>query len=427
MTRKPSRRSSIIEVGSGPSRVRIYTIRRKDGYSQFTLAWKEGGRRTTRSVSCAEEARIIAQQITVRLTNGLETGNEATRRDIELLRHCEHLAASFGVSLAAAMDEWKSARQVAGGLPIADAVRFYAANRPDSVEARTVPQVVREFLSLKQSSGVSRAYIRGSGFSLEKFAKQFPGSIAGITVREINAYLTGLTQMHAVSRNGIRSHLVTLFIFARKQGYLHPDRKTAAELSEAFRVPDSAIEIYTPEEMRRILELAGHRILPLVAIGAFSGIRSAEILRLNWSDIRWDRGLIEISASKAKTAARRLAILPPNLQAWLAPWRSATGRVVSISDYAGTLGDLGASAGITGGWRKNALRHSFISYRVAETGDVARTSLEAGNSPRMIFQHYREVVDPQSAADWFSIMPPPDWNPLRDVQPTVRERIARFS
>ncbi|MFN5962005.1 MAG: hypothetical protein ACK5CW_11035, partial [Verrucomicrobiota bacterium] len=104
--------------------------------------------------------------------------------------------------------------------------------------------------------------------------------------------------------------------------------------------------------MRRILELAGHRILPLVAIGAFSGIRSAEILRLNWSDIRWDRGLIEISASKAKTAARRLAILPPNLQAWLAPWRSATGRVVSISDYAGTLGDLGASAGITGGWRK---------------------------------------------------------------------------
>ena len=184
MTRKPSRRSSIIEVGSGPSRVRIYTIRRKDGYSQFTLAWKEGGRRTTRSVSCAEEARIIAQQITVRLTNGLEIGSEATRRDIELLRHCEHLAASFGVSLAAAMDEWKSARQAAGGLPIADAVRFYAANRPDSVEARTLPQVVREFLSSKETSGVSRAYIRGSGFSLEKFAEQFPGSIAGITVRE---------------------------------------------------------------------------------------------------------------------------------------------------------------------------------------------------------------------------------------------------
>lgn len=32
-------------------------------------------------------------------------------------------------------------------------------------------------------------------------------------------------------------------------------------------------------------------------------------------------------------------------------------------------------------WKKNALRHSFISYRVAETQDVPKVALEAGNSP----------------------------------------------
>ena len=56
-------------------------------------------------------------------------------------------------------------------------------------------------------------------------------------------------------------------------------------------------------------------------------------------------------------------------------------------------------------WKKNALRHSYISYRVAEIEDVAKVALEAGNSPQMIFQHYRELVQPKEAKTWFSIEP----------------------
>jgi hypothetical protein len=56
-------------------------------------------------------------------------------------------------------------------------------------------------------------------------------------------------------------------------------------------------------------------------------------------------------------------------------------------------------------WKKNALRHSFISYRVAETQNVAQVALEAGNSPQIIFQHYREVVRLKEAKRWFGIEP----------------------
>jgi hypothetical protein len=56
-------------------------------------------------------------------------------------------------------------------------------------------------------------------------------------------------------------------------------------------------------------------------------------------------------------------------------------------------------------WKHNALRHSFISYRVAETQDVAKVSLEAGNSPQMIFKHYRELVQPEAAKASFAIAP----------------------
>ena len=56
-------------------------------------------------------------------------------------------------------------------------------------------------------------------------------------------------------------------------------------------------------------------------------------------------------------------------------------------------------------WKQNALRHSAISYRVAETGDVNCIALESGNSPAMIFQHYRELVTPEDALLWFAIAP----------------------
>jgi len=86
-----------------------------------------------------------------------------------------------------------------------------------------------------------------------------------------------------------------------------------------------------------------------MAIGAFAGIRSAEIQRLHWDDIKWDRGHIEIAGKKAKTAARRLVPLTDNLKAWLAPWRAETGKIISISDYSGTLNDTGMKAKIPGG------------------------------------------------------------------------------
>ncbi len=78
MTRKRKRRSSVVEIGNGPTRAKIYTISRKDGYEQFTLAWKEGGRRRTRTFACMDEAKMIAQQTTVRLQNGWALGDEGS-------------------------------------------------------------------------------------------------------------------------------------------------------------------------------------------------------------------------------------------------------------------------------------------------------------------------------------------------------------
>ena len=398
-------------IGKGAATVKIYPFTRKNGYKQNNICWYEGGRRRTRCFSEFAEAEVIAQQISVRLANKQATGREATHRDIEILQHCEDLVKPFGVALVAAVEEWAAVRKSAPDISLSDAVRFYATNGPDRFPNRTTAQVASEFVASLERKGVSDSYVSCARGHLEKFSGAVTGKIAEVTVADINHYLGGLKHLGAVSKNGIRRNVVTMFSFAKKQGYLHPDRKTAAELSEKFKEEETEIAIFTPEEMQRLLLAAHERILPFLAIGAFAGIRSAEIHRLDWQDIKWDRGHIEIAGRKAKTAARRLAPLSENLKAWLAPWREAIGPIVPISDYSGALSDTAVKARIPGGWRQNALRHSFISYRVAETGDVPRTALEAGNSPKMIFRHYREVVTQEDAKAWFSIMPPEVWPP----------------
>ena len=75
----------------------------------------------------------------------------------------------------------------------------------------------------------------------------------------------------------------------------------------------------------------------------------------------------------------------------------------SSNKYFEAQNQAASKAGIC--WKANALRHSFISYRVAQTRDIAAVALEAGNSPRMVFAHYRELCTESEAAEWFAVVP----------------------
>jgi integrase len=67
--------------------------------------------------------------------------------------------------------------------------------------------------------------------------------------------------------------------------------------------------------------------LPFIAIGAFAGARTEEILRLDWEDIHWDQNFVILGRNKTKTATRRIVPILPALAAWLAPYRGKTGKI----------------------------------------------------------------------------------------------------
>ena len=115
------------------------------------------------------------------------------------------------------------------------------------------------------------------------------------------------------------------------------------------------------------------------------------------------RGFIEISAGKAKTAQRRLIPISPNLAQWLAVLAAHRRKCRPHSKPFLFEAMRNATAKANIAWKANGLRHSFITYRLAATKDVAEVALEAGNSPTMIFKHYRELATEEDAAESFGI------------------------
>lgn len=176
------------------------------------------------------------------------------------------------------------------------------------------------------------------------------------------------------------------------------------------------------------LKLKGHdradyvRAMQHLAVAAFCGLRSAEIARLDWSEVHLTgpEHYIEVKAAKAKTASRRTVPIPDNCARWLAPFVKESGQVCPFERPDKQCFDYVAPAAQIE-WKRNGLRHSFCSYRLAEIKNVHQVSLEAGNSPQMVFGHYRQLVTETQATEWFGIVPPKDW---KNVVPMATDASA---
>lgn len=93
-----------------------------------------------------------------------------------------------------------------------------------------------------------------------------------------------------------------------------------------------------------------------------------------------------------------------NCAVWLERYAKPSGPVINLSRADKQLFlYLAGKSGVP--WKHNGLRHSFISYRLAVVKDVGQVSLEAGNSPQMVFKHYRQLVRESEANEWFAIEP----------------------
>ena len=117
--------------------------------------------------------------------------------------------------------------------------------------------------------------------------------------------------------------------------------------------------------------------------------RDGEIFRIRWESFKWDKRIIDLDPAITKINERRHVPLCDRLIDLLMPVRRESGPVINLKKPEDETERLARMTGIP--WRRNALRHSFCSYRVAITGDIPLVSTESGNSVQMIKRCYWDV------------------------------------
>jgi integrase len=435
-------------IRSGDVAVKIYKNKghiRGENFPTFLLSYYANGRRQLRrfvdfTKASAEATRIAEQKAQGAL--GAAALSAADR--VALVNSLTLLAKIEGSSHASASRLIEIVRDYAAahaGLPkdvtLAEAAQFYKQKHPANMQRKSVVEVVAGFIADRQSAGCSPVHIHDLGVRLGQFSRAFALPINAVSAPLVQQWIYGRKNQKngkptsARTKENMLRQIVSLFNFARRQKYIPAE--LALELSEipTPKKQSTPVGIYTPAEIRAMFAAADAQIVPALAIAAFAGLRLAEISRLDWREVRLAERLIVIEAGNAKTAARRLAPIPDNLAAWLAPYAKPSGPVnpckEELHNVGNALGDRleRAAARAKVAWRRNGVRHSYISYRVATLKDVPAVALECGNSPNIIFSNYRALASETEGKAWFGVYPSKQAGNIVSMQIATNTRCPR--
>ncbi len=373
------------------------------GRIRFVLSYHREGKRLRQFFGDLAAAKKEALLVAQRIQNGMQQMTDLKPHERESFLAARAKLGETGVPLVAAVEDYAQCRKLLGDIPLRQAVEDFCRRSNGVKLGVKVPQVVAEAIEAKVRDGMSGQYLSQLRSILGLFSRAFTGQIMDINADEIDGWLRS-GNLAPITRNNRLTILRVLFGFAKQRNYLPASEPTAPEQMSKVKVKNDDVAVFTPAEMTKILHTAPPHLVPILAIGAFSGIRMAELNRLDWSAVDLDRRHIELRAGQAKTASRRIIPISDNLMVWIEPL-ARQGKVVRTVGLHREVTALVKALGID--WPQNVLRHSFISYRIAKVKSADQVALEVGNSAAIIFKHYRELATEDQADEWFGILPKP--------------------
>lgn len=367
-------------MGSTKVSVRKYNHSRT---GKWVVGYRDtAGSRRREFFATRSEANSRADQLKVDLKNlGNRSLGLTDQIRIEALE-CSEKLASFGKTLS-------------------QATEHYISYLRTTERSTIIRDLVCRYLDSKKSKGRSDRHIKDLRSRLSRFSDSFGDKfVSTLTTEQLDQWLLGLN-LSPQSVNNYRTVLNGLFNHALKLGYTQTNPVDGIDRHSVKVAPPN---ILTPDQLKRLLAASNPLLVPYIAIGAFAGLRSAELARLDWRDVRLDRGLLEVTAANSKTASRRLVELSDNLRAWLEACVRLNGPVMPS----------GFRKLVTSAWevvfpsrkRDNDLRNSFASYHLALHQNAAYTADQLGHrTTAVLYQHYRELVSKEEAEQYFAINP----------------------
>ena len=398
-------------------------------YDSFVVVHYRAGKRKRQRFKSLELAQAEAGRVRASLLNEDSSGLQLTGKDLLAFTQANRVAEELGMPLDLLAHEHAAAKKILGEVSLLEAAQFYDRHGKTVKAQKNIPEVVAELIAGLKADHKSDYHIRDMERRLGVFGQQFPGLIMQVDTKAISGWLRNVKgrdndgndiEFAPKTRNHYRNAVVQLFNYARDHGYLPKGMPTEVEGVKALGVVSPVNEIFTVEEMTTLLTQAPAHLIPSLAVKAFSGVRTEEMVRMDWRSVNFENKHIILAADVTKTKQRRLIPMSDNLVAWLTPYRGTIGRIsarwVSPQTLVHAFDWFGKKSGIHVG--ANKFRNSYITYRVALTHDVQRVSLESGNSPRVIQREYLELATEDDGRRWFNIFPPAATPaPLAETQP----------
>jgi hypothetical protein len=241
------------------------------------------------------------------------------------------------------------------GKTILDATNFFLHHLA-ATQSKHVEKLVEDYLRRQERSKLSARHLADIRSRLGRFQEAFGDRpVRTLAATEIEEWLYGLHNGGPQTLINWRAALHAFFGWLLHQKLV--DFNPVAGVAKPKVVRESPA-IWTPGDLDRLLHAASAELVPILAIGAFAGLRTAELLRLVWSEISLERALIEVRADKAKSARRRLVKVEPNLAAWLIPHGGKSGKIWPKGWRAYHEATAKLCRELELAWPENGLRHS---------------------------------------------------------------------
>ena len=394
----------------------------KNYIPEFTLRYYLGSNKQQQRFTDLGKAKLHAKSVLTKIRNNETEALKLKGLDSSAYVEAKSILSKVddSPSLVAAIQEYAAAKRILGdsGTSLEQIAKDYV-RRSRAIERQvSVADLVEELIAVKEKSNLSDDYVRTLR-RLRRFGKDFQINAHELNFPILQGYIDSMVDRRGNpttprTKRNYWKLINTLIQFGVKRKCIPNEMLEQVRGVDLPKDNPSEITIWKPSEFAEMLNAARPELVPNLVLGGFAGIRTAEINRLDWADIDLGGKMVKVAASKAKTRSRRIVPLCDAAIAWLKPYSARTGKVAYYAETnkyaAAVMSDVRTARELQGyftepEWRKNALRHSYISYRLADTQNAHRVAIEAGNSETIIFKNYRELVTEEEAGAWFSILP----------------------
>jgi len=331
------------------------------------------------------------------------------------------------------MIRWQQAMQIAPQADPLEVYRFWASAQQEKqrTDERSLRDAAGAYIESMERSGRNTSYIghvrRALADMENALGNEFVREFSGEDLRE---YLFNLPYKPVTLKNR-RNYLFGAFAWWEQQGWVNKNPMKRVETPQTQEKEPGILTVDETRRLFRINDKIDPEICGLLALGAFAGMRSSAISRIDHEEIDFSQRGILTPAEKTKKKRRQwIEDLPDNLWAWLKRTppqafemthrqmlhrRSMALKRAGLLVEADDLGRENAKRERQGlepvemkpkAPPKNALRHSFVTYHVALHRNPGKTALIISHRDQdCLYRHYLGIAKQKDGDKYFKIFP----------------------